>query len=71
MAWSGPDGTVNMDDLMAGVQTFQQLAGAPHWMWIDLDEEVPNAVINFTDIQRLVQGFKGEPYPFSDPANCP
>ena len=71
VTWTGPDGVVNMDDIMAGVQTFQQLAGAPHWTWIDLDGEVPNAVINFTDIQRLVQGFKGEPYPFSDPANCP
>ncbi len=69
--WTKPNGTVNMDDVMAGVQTFKRLAGAPHWTWIDLDEEVPNAIVNFTDIMRIVQGFKGDPYPFSDPANCP
>ena len=28
-------------------------------------------VVNFTDILFLVQGFKGEPYPYSNPAACP
>ena len=71
VAWTGPNGTVNMDDVLAGVHTFKRAAGAPHWTWIDLGEEVPNAVVNFTDIQRIVQGFKAEPYPFSAPADCP
>ena len=70
-AWTGPNGVVNMDDVMAAVQKFKQLAGAPHLTWVDVDEEVPNAVLNFTDIMRIVQGFKGEDYPFSAPAECP
>ena len=39
--------------------------------WVDVDPEVPNAVLNFTDIFQIVQGFKGEPYPFRNPADCP
>ena len=70
-AWAGPNGVVNMDDIMAAVQRFQQHASAPHLTWVDVDDEVPNAVLNMTDIQRIVRGFKGEPYPFSDPASCP
>ena len=69
--WTPPNGVVNMDDVVAAVQRFQQLAAAPPLTWVDVDEEVPNAVLNFTDIMRIVQGFKGEEYPFSDPAVCP
>ena len=69
--WSGPNGEVNMNDVTAAVQKFQQLPTAPPLTWVDLDAEAPNGVLNFTDIMRIVQGFKGEPYPFSDPAACP
>ena len=69
-AWTEPNRAVNMDDVMAGVQKFQQLESAPPLTWLDIDPEVPNAVLNFTDIMRIVQGFKGEPYPFSHPADC-
>ena len=69
--WTAPNGVVNMDDVMAGVQRFRQLETAPHLTWVDIDPEIPDAVLNFTDIFRIVQAFKGEPYPFSDPADCP
>ena len=69
--WTEPDGLVNMDDIMAAVQRFQQLPGAPPMTWVDVDGESPNLVVNFTDIMRIIQGFMAEPYPFSDPANCP
>ena len=71
LEWSGPDGIVNMDDVMAAVQTFQELPSAPPLSWVDVDEEVPNLVLNMTDILRIVQGFKGEPYPFRAPVDCP
>ena len=70
-SWGWPNGVVNMDDVMAAVQKFQHLPTAPPLVWVDVDGEIPNAVLNFTDIFRIVQGFKGEPYPFSDPAECP
>lgn len=69
--WTAPNEVVNMDDVMAAVQKFQQLPAAPHLTWVDIDPEEANAVLNFTDILRIVQGFKGEAYPFSDPADCP
>ena len=68
---SSPNRVANMDDVMAGVQKFSQVESAPPLTWVDLDPEVPNVVLNFTDIFQIVQGFKGEPYPFSDPAACP
>ncbi len=70
-AWTGPNGESNMDDVMAAVQRFRHIAGAPPLIWVDVDAEVPNGVSNFTDILRIVQGFKGEDYPFSAPMDCP
>ena len=55
---------------MAAVQKFQQLINAPQLTWVDVDGETPNEVLNFGDIQMIVQGFKGDPYPFSNPAEC-
>ena len=69
--WTGPNGVVNMDDILGAVQRFQQLENAPHLTWVDVDEEVPNKVLNMADIYRIVQGFKGESYPFRAPAECP
>ena len=69
--WTPPNGMVNMDDVLAGVQRFRQLEDAPHLTWVDVDPEVPNVVLNFTDIFQIVRGFKGEPYPFRDPVECP
>lgn len=69
-AWAGPNGVVNMDDVMAAVQKFLDDPTAPPLTWVDIDAEVPNAVLNFTDILQIVQGFKGNPYPFSAPADC-
>ena len=65
--WTAPNGVVNMDDVMAGVQKFTDDPNAPHLTWVDVDGEIPNAVLNFGDIQMIVNGFKGEPYPFTMP----
>ena len=66
-SWGPPNGEVNMDDVMAAVQKFQQLETAPHLTWVDVNGEVPDGVLNFGDIQMIVNGFKGDPYPFSAP----
>ena len=70
-AWTGPDGFVNMDDVMAAVRKFLHDPTAPHLTWVDVDPDLPDAILDFTDIMRIVQGFKGEEYPFPDPASCP
>ena len=83
VAWGAPDQSVGMDDVQAAIQKFQKVDAAPHLTWVDVDGQVPNAILNFTDIQQIVQGFKNDPYPFGcppddpcydnggDPANCP
>ena len=70
-AWTEPNGVVCMDDVMAAVQKFRKFENAPHLTWVDIDGQEPNVTLNFADIQMIIQGFKGEPYPFADPAECP
>ena len=70
-AWTAPQGTVNMSDIMAVLQKFSSAPGAPPLPWMDLDPEVPNTIVNMTDVQRAVECFKGGYYPFSDPCACP
>ena len=69
--WAPADGVVNMDDLQAAVFCFMNAENSPHRTWVEIDDEGVNMVVNFTDIQRIVQGFKSESYPFSNPASCP
>ncbi len=69
--WSPPNAVVSMDDLMAALQKFGSAPTAPPLVWVDVAGEEPNAILNMTDIQQFVGAFKGEAYPFSDPAECP
>ncbi len=69
--WTGPNGVVSMDDIMATIQMFQASPSAPPLVWVDVDPQVPNKVVNMTDVMQMVGGFKGLPYPFSAPADCP
>ena len=69
--WTAADGVVGMNDVMAAIQGFQHSATAPVWTRVDVDGEEPNAIVNMTDVMQIVFGFQGQPYPFSDPADCP
>ncbi|MBU0719377.1 MAG: DUF362 domain-containing protein, partial [Planctomycetes bacterium] len=69
--WTAPNGVVNFDDITAAVQYFTSAPTAPHLTWIDLDDEVPNKVINFADIMQIVLAFQGTDYPFVAPGSCP
>ncbi len=71
-AWTPPDGVGNFGDVLALVLAFQGTPDAPQRSWADLDGETPNSVINSADILfAVLGGFQGNPYPFSDPQNCP
>ena len=71
--YTPPNGVVNYDDIQAAVKYF--IAGGvgggiPHLCQVDLAPQVPDQVLNFTDIQKLVDAFKSEYYPYgnaSDP----
>ena len=69
--WSPPDEVVNMDDIQAAIQTFEDTPGAPHWTRVDLEDQVPNMVVNMTDVQFVVLAFEGAQYPYCAPADCP
>ena len=69
--WTPPDGSVDFLDVVAIVHAFQAREPVPHWTRADLDGEVPNAIINMTDVLRVLYAFMGMPYPFSEPAYCP
>ena len=66
-----PDTFVNFDDIQAAVQAFENHSDAPHWTWVDLEEAIPNAVVNLTDVQMIILAFEGAQYPFADPGACP
>ena len=70
-AWTAPNGVVNFNDVTAAVHYFTSASTAPPLTTVDIEPEEPNAVLNFADIQQIVNAFQGAPYPFSDPANCP
>ena len=79
--WSLPDGVTNFYDITAAVFAFQQTPGLtmPQVMWVDLhgdgngqaSTDPPNYMPNFADITLTVLAFKGRPYPYADPAECP
>ena len=62
---------MNFNDITAAVKKWQGAPTAPHLTWVDVEGEVPNAVINFSDIQRIVHGFQGQTYPYRAPQECP
>ena len=77
----GPDGFINFEDIGAAVKAFQKVPGTfwPDVTWVDLHGndfgdavvDPPNYVVNFSDVQQMVLAFQANPYPFSDPADCP
>jgi len=76
VSWSGPNRLVNVDDVVAVVK-FLVSAPAPHITALDLGGEVPNFIINATDLQFVLAGFASNTYPpppFANqggPTGCP
>ena len=69
--WSPPNGVTAMDDVMAAVFYFTNHPYKPHRTWVELADEGPDMVLNFTDIFQIVRGFSGYPYPYPNPSSCP
>ena len=73
-----PDGTVSITtDVVAIIAKFGNRPGSPMKIRVDLDPETPDFKINIIDIVRILDAFRGLPYPFTptagDPCNstCP
>ena len=69
--WQPPDGFVNFDDIQATIQTFEKFEEAPPEYWVDIAVEVPDFVVNMTDVQMIVLAFEGGAYPYLEPMSCP
>jgi hypothetical protein len=69
--WLPADGFVNFNDIQAAVQNFEGASDAPPDYLIDLADEVPNMVVNLTDVQMIILAFEGGLYPYSEPRSCP
>ncbi len=69
--WSGPDGLVTANDILASIKKFQLDPTAPHFTRIDLIPANPNGIINASDVLAFALAFQGVPYPHPAPQDCP
>ncbi len=66
-----PNGSVDISDVVAVLDKFQNANCAPIKARCDLDPELVNRVISITDATRVIDAFSGVPYPFGAPIPCP
>ncbi|MBI4717920.1 MAG: PQQ-dependent sugar dehydrogenase [Planctomycetes bacterium] len=76
-AWTAPNGVVNVNDFVAVLQKFLELATAPHLTVADVQgvsstDPCLNRTANIADVFLLIKAFQGNAYPFTtDPSQCP
>lgn len=66
-----PDGAVNFIDISGVVDKYKNLDDAPIKARTDPGGDMPDLHVDFADILRAVDAFRGEPYPFDGPSPCP
>ncbi|MCH8147819.1 MAG: hypothetical protein IH987_07470 [Planctomycetes bacterium] len=77
LAWTPPQGSVNIDDAVAAIKTYQN-PGALNATHVSVTDVHPNLIgtqinktVNFDDVFVIVLGFKGFEYPGTDLDLCP
>jgi hypothetical protein len=68
--WPAPNGTTDFIDIGAVADKFRNEPSAPSKVRTDLASEVPDGVIDFTDISYAVDAFLSNGYPFDLPPAC-
>jgi len=66
-----PIGIVDALDIVGFVYRFKSLPGAPPLEACDVYPAVSDQIVNALDILLAVDAFKGRPYPFPLPCDCP
>jgi len=66
----GGSGQPNFADITACVNRFIGLPTAPSVPEADVAPETPNKNVNFEDISKIVDSFRGLPYPYGPPVQC-
>ena len=75
--WTPPNGFVDVNDVQAMIKFLVISKAAPHITRVDLGGEVPNWLINASDLQLVIRAFLANTYPpvaFQNkggPADCP
>lgn len=70
--WTAPDGSVSItSDVVAVVDKFRGLPGAPNKTRADVEPAAPNQLIDVTDFVQIVDAFQGIAYPFAPSVPCP
>jgi len=71
--WTAPNGTIDVTlDVTACLEKFKNAFGAPIKARADVDGNTPEWKVNVsTDVTRILDAFKGQPYPFAGPGSCP
>lgn len=78
--WTPPQGTVNIDDAVAGIKTFQNpnAFNAAHVSVVDVHPNDPslqqnqiNKIVNINDVFQIVLGFQGNEYGGGNIGLCP
>ena len=66
---TGPDGLINISDLLAVINTFASVPGAVSKVRADMEPALPDFLINISDALVGVDAFSGVPFPFAPPVN--
>lgn len=70
--WKAPDGTVDFfSDVLAVQAKFSNDTNAPMKGRCDIDPDLPNRVVDVTNVSRVLNAFQGFSYPFGGPIPCP
>lgn len=64
-----PDGDVAIADVLAVIEGFSSVGGAPRKVRTDLEPATPDRVISISDVLVNLSAFSGLPFPFSLPAD--
>lgn len=68
--WTPPNGVVDFNDLSAVVGKFKNAPEATIKARADVAEDSPDTRVDFLDIARIVDAFRGVSYPFAGPTPC-
>jgi hypothetical protein len=67
-----PDGRVDITtDVTAIIDKFKNLPGSVDKVRADIEPSRPDLLVNVTDASQAVDAFRGLPYPFPGPTDCP
>jgi len=71
--WTAPDGKIHVTiDATACLDKFKNKSDAPIKARCDVDPETPQQKVNIsTDVMRILDAYRGQPYPFPMPTPCP